>query len=84
MALTKFTRTVVAGLLIAALPVSATAATRPSAAIPAATAASAAQYDDDDGWSAGWLALAGVAIIWAIAIAVLISDDDDNRSLTRG
>ncbi len=84
MSLVKITRNAVAGLMIAAVPVTAaTAAVRPGSAIPAAgSSAAVAQDGDRDGMSYGWIALAAVAIIWAIA---LIGDrDDDDFEISRG
>lgn len=80
MSLVRITRNAIAGLMIAAVPVTAaTAAVRPGSAIPAAgSTAAAAQDGYNDGLSSGWIALVAVAIIWAIA---LLGDDDDNDDL---
>ncbi len=85
MRLVGFTRTALVGLLLAAMPISATtAAVRPSAAIPAAGSTTVAAQDGyDNGFSSGWIALAAVAIIWAIALATRGGDDDD-IALSRG
>jgi len=75
----KLIRNSVAGFMIAALPVtSAFAATRPSAAVPAAgSSAVTAQYDNDGGKFIGaWPAYA--IIILAILIAIWIAADGDN------
>lgn len=80
MKVTKILRNGIAGLLIAALPVTAgMAATRPNAAIPtASTAAVAAQYDEDGG-GISWLALGAIAIAIGVALFILLDDDDDGE-----
>lgn len=77
----KILRNGIAGALIAALPVTAgVAATRPNAAIPAASSAAVtAQYDEDDGDGVSLLALAAIGIAAAVAIWLLIDDDDEGE-----
>ena len=82
MSLLKFTRNAVAGLMIAAVPVTAaTAAVRPGSAIPAASSSAVAAQDGYDGMGNGWIALGAVAIIWIMAI--LMDDDDQDIEISR-
>ena len=84
MKLKRILRNAVAGVLIAAVPVStAIAATRPSAAVPVAgsTAVAAQVYDDRDDRRAGiaWPAVAVIAAALLVAIWIIIDDDDEGE-----
>lgn len=79
--MSKIVRNAVAGILIAAMPVTATvAAVRPGAAIPAASAVSAAQNDDRYAQPMPWLPI-GI-IVATIVLAIYIAST--KRSEGRG
>lgn len=87
MKVSKIVRNGLVGAMIAVVPVSASvAATRPSAAVPMAGSAIAAQDDDDDGvWGIAWPALAVIVLTIAVAIWIMVDDDGDgDGSLSRG
>ena len=84
-------RNALAGAIIAAVPVTSTiAAVRPNAAVPtaASTAVTAQVYDSDydrrdGGFGAGWpVLLFGAAM--AVLVVIMMLEDDEDVSLTRG
>lgn len=84
MKLKRILRNGVAGVLIAAVPVStAIAATRPNAAVPVAgsTAVAAQVVDDRYDRRAGiaWPAVAVVAAALLVALWIVLDDDDDGE-----
>lgn len=74
-------RNAVAGTLIAAMPVTASfAAVRPSAAIPATSAVSAAQnYDDNDRGAVAWLPIGIIVATLLLAIYIAANNDSKGR-----
>ena len=81
MKIEKVIRNGLAGALIAALPVSTTAAAvRPNAAVPTAgSTAVTAQDDVDDGFGVAWPALAVIALTLAVAIWIILDDDEEGE-----
>ena len=81
MNVSKVIRNSVAGVLIAAMPVSTTvAAVRPNAAVPAAGAtAVVAQDGDEAGFGVAWAALAVIALTVIVAIWIAVDDDNDGE-----
>ena len=81
MNVSKVIRNSVAGVLIAAMPVSTTvAAVRPNAAVPAAgSTAVVAQSDDDGAMGVSWAALAVIALTVIVAIWIAVDDDEDGQ-----
>lgn len=77
----KILRNGIAGAMLASVPLTATmAATRPNAAIPAASSAAVvAQSDDDDDGGVSFLALAAIGVAAAVAIWLILDDDDDGE-----
>lgn len=87
MSLAKVFRNSVAGVLIAAMPVSATvAAVRPNAAIPTAgSTAVTAQGEYEAGIGVSWAAVAVIAITLIVAIWIAVDDDPEGEgTLSRG
>ena len=83
----RFIRNVLAGALIASVPLStATAAVRPNAAVPMASSTAVVAQDDDGVFGdAGLLALLGIAAIALVALIVAFSEDDrDPADLSPG
>ena len=81
MNVSKVIRNSVAGVLIAAMPVSTTvAAVRPNAAVPTAgSTAVAAQYGEEGGFGVAWAALAVIALTVIVAIWIAVDDDSDGE-----
>ena len=81
MNVSKVIRNSVAGVLIAAMPVSTTvAAVRPNAAVPTAGAtAVTAQAGDEAGFGVAWAALAVIALAIIVAIWIAVDDDSDGE-----
>lgn len=76
----KILRNGIAGVLIAALPATATlGATRPNAAVPAASSATVAAYQDDDDGGISWLAVAAIGIAAAVALWLVLDKDGDGE-----
>lgn len=82
----KMIRNGVAGLLIAAVPVSSSfAATRPSAAVPTAgSSAVTAQYDDNGKFMDAWPAIAIVVAAILLAIWIASKDGDSDGNFSQG
>jgi len=78
-------RNAIVGAMLLALPVSGTvAATRPSAAVPAAASSVAAQ-DRMDGVDNTWLWVGGGLVLAIILGVILFSgDDDDQKEFSQG
>ena len=79
--MSKIIRNVIAGTLIAAMPVTASvAAVRPAAAIPAASAVSAVQNDDDDyARPVAWLPIGIIVATLLLAIYIASTKQSEGR-----